>query len=128
MEWWHIYLFTRLDSLNELFKAITIIGGIILLCVSSILPIANSEMEEENWSALLRGIKLLAVIWVIGLFTFIAIPTQKEAAAIYLIPKLANSEFAKEAEKIPTDTAKLLRLKLESYIEGIEGSVKKESK
>ena len=50
----------------------------------------------------------------------LAIPTQKEAAAIYLLPKLAKSEFASEASKIPTDAAKLLRLKLEQYIAEID--------
>jgi hypothetical protein len=48
-------------------------------------------------------------------------PTQKEFAAIYLIPKLANSEtaqtFAKEASTLPVDAVRLMKSKMEQWAE-----------
>lgn len=54
----------------------------------------------------------IVIFWAL----FAAVPNQKEAAAIYLLPKLAHSDFAKKAQQIPTDAAKVMRLKLESWI------------
>ena len=53
------------------------------------------------------------------MFLNMIIPTQKEFYAIYLIPKLANSEtaqtFAKEASTIPVDVVRLMKGKMEQW-------------
>ena len=118
MEWYHVYLFTRLDGLSGAFCFSGILLGVITVIALAFLPILAHEVED---TAILK--KIYGVLVGTALFFSagaLAIPTQKEAAAIYLLPKLAKSEFASEASKIPTDAAKLLRLKLEQYIADID--------
>jgi len=117
MEWWHIYLFTRLDSVNSVVSDGLKILGPVLAVALLVLLLCYSEIKSLN--ALPRFMKILKIA--IAAFCFlllgsIAVPTQKEAAAIYLLPKLAKSDFAKEAQQIPTEVAKLMRLKLESWV------------
>jgi len=118
MEWYHVYLFTRLDGLNTFFGITAIFLGICVVIITAILPLIIAEGDftlsvKKAYFASLGA----ALFFLTGA---LAIPTQKEAAAIYLLPKLAKSEFASEASKIPTDAAKLLRLKLEQYIAEID--------
>jgi len=79
-----------------------------------------ADFGDDHGPAIKRAFKITVAVWLFATFAALAIPTQKEAAAIYLLPKLAKSDFTKEASKIPTDAAKLMRLKLESWIADME--------
>jgi len=128
MEWYHVYLFTRLDGLNSLITLVCI-GLLTGALVTGIMWGVNSDMygcENTAKGAKKVFMRLLLTACLIALIG-VSIPTQKEAAAIYLLPKLAKSDFTKEAAQIPTDAAKLMRLKLESWIADMEPT-KKESK
>jgi hypothetical protein len=120
MEWWHIYLFTRLDSLNGVFFVVSTALGIILAAVTVFLPIILKDLSDEGENTFKKWLKIAVAAFVVSLLGVIAVPTQKEAAAIYLLPKLAKSDFAKEAQQIPTEAAKLMRLKLESWVADTE--------
>lgn len=118
MEWWHVYLFTRIDSIKTFFEIVSTFG-----CIA--VAIAYFAVFVENlikqWQA-----HLVCLVWFICLILNMAIPTSKEIAAIYLVPKLAKSDLAKEAQQIPTDAAKLIRLKLESWIADMDNKKEKE--
>jgi len=120
MEWWHIYLFTRLDSLNGMFFTVSVILGIVLLAVVMCLPPILEDLGDEKQNAFKKWLKIAVAVFVFSIVGLVAVPTQKEAAAIYLLPKLAKSDFAKEAQQIPTEAAKLMRLKLESWVADME--------
>jgi len=118
MEWYHVYLFTRLDSLHEVFCFLGIFLGVLSVIALVFLPLVLHEVQSTGDVK-----KVYAALIGASLFSCagaLAIPTQKEVAVIYLLPKLAKSEFASEAQKMPTDAAKLLRLKLEQYIAEID--------
>ena len=83
MTHWNMYWFTRLDTFNDFAWTcgilLVIVGAILVACVlddgiSWIFPAAT----------LVPGMLLILV----GLF----LPTQKEAAAIWLVPKMVNNE------------------------------------
>lgn len=115
MEWWHVYLFTRLDSLNFLL-CICFAIGLVVTIILGIAWFAENDVDDDaavKYKGLfMRGVAAILTVAAVS----VLIPTQKEAAAIYLLPKLAHSDFAKEAQQIPTDAAKVMRLKLESWI------------
>lgn len=108
MEWWHVYLFTRLDGLNlavGLLCAASVIALVVYFLVSFTYEGGGSTTYSEDLEMRARmrsNIPKYAVIPVMLGFLYVAIPTQKEAAAIYLLPKLAHSDFAKEAQQLPT--------------------------
>jgi hypothetical protein len=124
MEWWHVYLFTRLDGLKDLFCVMSILFGIFGIIAICFYPIIDDIVDRNQIPAVKKGVKMAVAIFAITFFAGISIPTQKEAAAIYLLPKLAKSDFAKEAQQIPTDAAKLMRLKLESWIADMSETAK----
>lgn len=132
MEWWHVYLFTRLDVVHTMAITLMVIGlilGVIsgacwLYTDANTKDIQGGETWRKGWEPWRKGYQVAFIatstMFLISLAGLIAIPTQKEAAAIYLLPKLAHSDFAKEAQQIPTDAAKLMRLKLEQWIADME--------
>ena len=125
MEWYHVYLFTRLDSIQSFCTCGAIMLGTILILECVFLLIIFDDLDEETRSQFKKGNKLAAIALAVTLLGFLLIPTQKEAAAIYLLPKLAHSDFTKEAQQLPTDAAKLVRLKLEQWIADMEPSAGK---
>lgn len=127
MEWWHVYLFTRLDSINTLFVTLFAVGllGTIIAFVGGWMAhdwakTFGADDNREYTSAFGRLMKAAPILMIVGGLVSVAVPTQKEAAAIYLLPKLTNSDFAKEAQQLPSDMAKLMRLKLESRINDMD--------
>jgi hypothetical protein len=132
MEWWHVYLFTRLDGFNTacsflfglglIATVVAVFGG---LMAHDWAKTFGSESNKEYIAGFNRLVKVAPAVMVVGGLLSIAIPTQKEAAAIYLLPKLANSQFVTEAQQIPTDAAKLMRLKLEQWIADMEPAKEK---
>ena len=119
MEWWHIYLFTRLDVVGGiLLGAVLVASMFVLIAVILSVSFYVDRWEETNVSIWVkkswtRG--LAAYLFVV--FLFAAVPTQKEAAAIYLLPKLINSGFAKEMQQLPEEFASALRVKLEAWVD-----------
>lgn len=124
MEWWHVYLFTRLDGMNGLCGVLASVIGITAIAVLCVAPVAMDLVKDRHMAIIKLWGKVVAAIFTMSLVGYLAIPTQKEAAAIYLLPKLAKSDFAKQAGQIPTDAAKLMRLKLESWIADMESPKK----
>jgi hypothetical protein len=115
---WDIYWITRLDSIGCLI-GISIIVAIILLAVIAIFyPLFvdeyNSNKDIGRHSKTYRVALISLSIGIVSLAllgTFI--PSTKEFAAIYLIPKIANNE---QMKKIPDNAVKLLNAKMEEYI------------
>ena len=88
-----LYLITRLDRIKTLMvvaSAISTVLAIILLF--GIADMMGSDLKLRN---------LKPVLWcgIMSVLFFVAIvltPTTKEAAAIYLVPKVANSQEVKK--------------------------------
>lgn len=86
-----MYLFTRLDSICFVITGIFVISLVSTAC--SIAYAWGFPDDEPGWHKERLGpfrfwVKILLVSLVIG----IAVPSQKEVAAIYVIPKIANNE------------------------------------
>lgn len=110
---WDIYWVTRLDAVCGFIEVVLILVGILFL-VSPLIFMAFDDGSLDIkyfW----RGLKICVVTVLFFLFAGIFIPSTKEVAAIYLIPKIANNE---QVQKIPDNAAKLLNAKLEEWIDG----------
>ncbi len=112
MEWYHIYLFTRIDYVVgciDIFMTLAVLGLIILACFY---PLYYDE--EEHRTLAYKIAKYLVIVFIITIGFRTVIPTQTEVAAIYLVPKIINNE---SVQKIPENMAKLLEVKLNQWIE-----------
>lgn len=140
MEWYHVYLFTRIDSIVKLIVTIEVISAVVVVLSNIGFYVSTGQQldcdengpywrEWERWKELWRKIRKPAT-WVLTITTLflIAMPSQKEVAAIYLLPKISKSEFAAEASKIPTNVMELLNAKLQEYIDGVHTPAKEEKK
>ena len=113
MSWWFIYWITRLDAINDFFVAVAIIS---FFCIVSLAWIG---FLAEVFSKVVKWIKCSVILMIVFSLLAILTPNLKEAAAIYLIPKMVNNEAVQE---IPGDAAKLLKLKLDEWINDLNPS------
>lgn len=103
-----IYLVTRLDNIietNIVFSVLSFMGMI----TTSLLALTM----VYDWSDIKKYFKLCAGVFIITSLIGLMVPTSKEAAAIYLIPKIVNNE---QVQKVPENALKLLNTKMEQWI------------
>jgi uncharacterized membrane protein len=128
-----VYMFTRLDHLIGLLQ----FWGSTLIAVSIMLVVAlvgywrmhqdtksyrggdaDAKAEEQYVSITKAGKKVARRMFCTGVFLCVScalIPTKQEAAVIYLLPKICNSEIAQE---LPGDLKSLYDMAKE-YLKGL---------
>ena len=132
MTYFQAYLFTRLDSLGVLFATIIAASVIISILMSmSILycdtdnDIKNCEIDIKNREIKNRIKNTLKITLPIILIFSIAIsllPNSKEAAFIYIAPKIVNN---KDLQETLTKMPKLTNLGLDYLNNILEEKIKK---
>lgn len=131
MEWWQVYLFTRLDSIWNASIFFAIASGVCTIAFTIGVTICskqyddldargysdNGKREWLSWLTTWKNFRKISLpIFIIAAIGGLSIPTEKEFAAIYLLPKVSNSKFAAEMAKLPENITKVLNKKLENYI------------
>ena len=115
---WDVYLFTRLDSLNVFVFVVLLFGMVSVLLVTFI-----GFMENEDWKWF--GIKKILPCLAPFLLASLLLPSGKEMAAIYLIPRIANSNSANNILAATDNATALLREKVGEWLEDQLGKKKK---
>lgn len=107
MTHWGMYWFTRLDYLQGAGTTVFFISAAILLIM-----LMACIVEQEPW--LKRyGLKIV-IVGLFGAFITIFTPTQKEASAIWFVPKVINSE---QLGNITGNTLSILAKQTQLYLE-----------
>lgn len=92
-----LYLWTRLDTLHHFFGgcvAILVISAVIFAFVSFVVYEGKKPITITYLKRCVAGLIIIGILGVI-------IPTSKDAAIIYVIPKIANNEnLQKEAGEL----------------------------
>lgn len=108
-----IYWLTRLTYFNNLLIFLIFLFAFICIICGVIAASNDPDLGAH-------GTKAATVVSIyFCIFSFISalgacfVPTTKEMAAIYIIPKIANN---KDVGEIPANTAKLLNTKLTEWI------------
>lgn len=114
---WDIYWITRLDA---------IVGVLILAAV--LLPVAvfvlafYGDVRHDKCSYYKTGIVRCCVVFIAVVLLSTFVPSTKQFAAIYLIPKIANNE---QVQKLPDNAMKFLNGKFEAWIDDMTKKEKK---
>ena len=116
---WDIYWITRLDAIYAMLVIVLIVVVLAMIFLPMIADIAFDAGTRTIAKLEIIGF----VIFVVALSMLTFIPSTREAAAIYLIPKIANNE---QMQKIPDNAAKLLNAKMEQWIDYTLAEKKKE--
>lgn len=91
---WMVYLIGILDNVSSLFKAAAMLLGLTFVFSLAFCPILN-DLNIVKYSSLKRFLfKVVAAFVVCGSISAFA-PSSKLAAAMYIIPAIANNENMK---------------------------------
>ena len=127
MTWWMIYLWTRLDSILLVSVLGTVIfGGLVAMCSIGYVVERTTYTEETDEAKLCKcAIRIGMPIFIVFLMLSIFVPSKKDAAMIYVIPKMAHSETFNTLSK---ETPEITKLALDALKETLQGMTKKEVK
>lgn len=102
---WDIYWLTKLDSLQGAFVLFSVFFGLMLAAFVCFME------DIEGYKKTKIAFIIMFVFFLMG---SVFIPTSKEMAAIYLIPKISNNTGF---QKVPENLVKLLNSKMEAWME-----------
>lgn len=125
MSSWMIYLWTRLDPILTASVITAVISGIISAVCSLRYGVEVSSYGADTDDAkLFKGIiKKCLPVFIVSLILLVFVPCQKDAAMIYVVPKMAQSETFNAISK---ETPEITKLALEALKETLQGMTKKE--
>lgn len=123
MSHWFVYLIIILDSLNFFVSLIAWVFFIIVAVLLIRLLRGISE-DEKIKDKVKKPIKYTTTLFFIFALIATFMPDTKQAAVIYLLPKITNSETAHEIEKVPSNFAKLLNRKMQEWLDETTGEKK----
>lgn len=94
---WTIYWITRLNQIREFLKASTLISLLIFFTAGIIAFIQLTEYIEHDDPCDMRRkvvkiLRLTGAVLAVSALLYTLTPSSREMAAIYVIPKIANSE------------------------------------
>lgn len=126
---WLVYFVMMLDNVNTFLAVITfigIIGSIVLLffcCVNKSCAIDSSYEEtkkgyESQFELFYKWLKPAVLVSVASFLLCVFVPTTNQMAAILIIPKMANSQFSQEIQKLPVDLVKLADKYIQKQLQG----------
>jgi len=103
---WLIYFILKLDcitALSGIILTISLMAGVLIFLYFSLRCHDEDSAEEQENLIKHRNsiIKKILIIIIISFIFFTFIPTTKETALIYIIPKIQNSQAGKSLVEIP---------------------------
>ena len=125
MSSWLIYLWTRLDPILTASVITAIVSGLISAVCSICWSVEmSSYLEETDDAKILKVIlKKILPVFIVSAILWVFVPCQKDAAMIYVVPKMAQSETFNTISK---ETPEITKLALEALKETLQGMTKKE--
>ena len=125
MSAWLIYIWTRLDPiLMAAVLGTLVFGGVYVLCSIMYVVEKFTYPEETDDAKFYRYMtKKCLPVSVVCLLLWVFVPSQKDAAMIYVIPKMAQSETFNAISK---ETPEITKLALEALKETLQGMTKED--
>lgn len=123
MSAWLIYIWTRLDSVVIASILVSVAFGLICavasICYSAEINSFGGDTDDAKMCK--RIIKKCLPVFIISTLLWVFVPSQKDAAMIYVIPKMAQSETFNAISK---ETPEITKLALEALKETLQGMTK----
>ena len=110
-----MYLLLMLDSICVVTAIITIVLAFITFLFGAMLVACDVNEEEQKYAR--KFLKYLVPIFVLSLLSAVFIPNTKQAATIFLVPKVLNNEKVQDIGQNGLDLANNLLKLSNEYIE-----------
>lgn len=122
-----IYIWTRLDPILTASVITAIASGLICILCSIAWSVETAEYSGETDDAKIYKVivKKCLPVFIVSVILWVFVPCQKDAAMIYVIPKMAKSETFNAISK---ETPEITKLALEALKETLQNVTKKEDK
>lgn len=123
MTWFQMYMFTRLDSIHVALTIGCFILGLLILFAPPIIDLADFDLrnwaeEKAKKARLLKKAEMILIsLFVIFGCLKVAIPTQKEMAAIIVVPAIVSNEQIQHIGKNGLDLTAMATDYLKSIME-----------
>ena len=125
MNMWMMYLVLKLDDLvwgAQIFCTVCFTITVICLIVFIISSIVGADSDCQEGvthikKAFIPMLKIFIPAAVVSFLLFVAIPTTKQAAAIYFVPKVLNN---KQIQKMPNKLVTLANDWMDEQIKSIK--------
>ena len=116
---WDVYWIMRLDGIKAGLENLVPLGIILFLFSGIALTglFVNYEKEFPVKKAMRIYIPTV-ILWIFLCFSNIFIPTTREAATIFVLPKIANSELV--SEEIPKEAREIYGLAKEWFKKAVK--------
>jgi hypothetical protein len=117
MSGWTIYLITRMDSIRATLLGMLVVCTVVTL-VSFIVMVSSYNGYDDKIYDLTRSflVKYCVPIVIVISVLLRVLPSTKELAAIYIVPRLVNNE---QIQQIPNNAAILINEQLKSWMKDI---------
>ena len=125
MSGWLIYLWTRLDPILTASVITSVISGM-LSAISSFcygIEVSSYGADTDDAKFCKFILKKCLPVFIMSVTLWVFVPCQKDAAMIYVVPKMAQSETFNAISK---ETPEITKLALEALKETLQGMTKKE--
>lgn len=135
MSYFAVYFILILDNIKEALPPIIIISilmfgvAVFLFCAgSAAIEDCCNDKNKDKYKNLVAGLvnkifKIGLPVFFISVFLAIFCPTTKQAATIYLLPKIASN---KSMQQLPSQTANLLLLEVKKEIASLKDATPQE--
>lgn len=110
-----MYLLLMLDSVCAVTVIITIVLAFITFVFGAMLVACDVNEEEQKYAR--KFLKYLVPVFVLSLLSAVFIPNTKQAATIFLVPKVLNNEKVQDIGQNSLDLANNLLKLSNEYIE-----------
>ena len=102
----YLYFWAIAGNIASILTLVAALSGIIWLIATVVYVIASTDKQDDCAKEAVRVTKSLIkkslIVFAISAFLRVLIPSQEALAAMYILPKLANSDLAAEiAEDAP---------------------------
>ena len=87
-----VYWITRLDNLFGLFIPVEVVSVLASIFLAIAALCTNAEGEVRTYNLIKKVLYFVIPVPIVVGIILVLMPTTKEAAAMYIIPKIANNE------------------------------------
>jgi len=119
---WQIYWFTRLDIIRCMAFIFAFFGSIAVVIAGFVSAVTNNPSEEDDHIAATRIFKWSLPFFIFGIFTLSFVPSTKEVAAIWAIPKVINNP---QVQSIGTNTLNIAEIGVQYLRDKIKDNLEK---
>ena len=123
MSGWLIYIWTRLDPVLTASVITSVISGM-LSAISSFcygIEVSSYGADTDDAKFCKFILKKCLPVFIMSVTLWVFVPCQKDAAMIYVVPKMAQSETFNAISK---ETPEITKLALEALKETLQGITK----